>query len=35
MKERETIQNKQHEISKLQEEAVKFDRGAKHFEASI
>jgi len=34
MKERETIQNKQHEISKLQEEAVKNDRSAKLFEAS-
>jgi DNA-dependent RNA polymerase auxiliary subunit epsilon len=34
MKERETIQQKQHDIEKLQEEHVKYERSAKLFEAS-
>ena len=33
MKDRETIQQKQHDIEKLQEEHVKYERGAKLFDA--
>lgn len=33
LKEKEAIQNKQHQIDKLEEEHVKFERNAKLFEA--